>query len=412
MTGANRVHRLTVGGTPLVAKSARGGSRQHLRREAELLEHMRGLPVVELVALRESDDRTDLVTVDAGDRDLSQLQGRSPTELLTALADTADAVAELHAAGWTHGALCSEHVVIAAEGTVRLCSLGSARVRCSNAGDEGPDTLTDLQQLVDLIEHVLRHRGDTWGPRASWVYRSAVRRYHRGLGRTNSVSPEAGCRSVEALAADLRELAVDLSSRMSPPRIGDPTSRPGQGAKAGGRSPLGGTPLRLVGAAVGVGVLGLTWGAVAAAGQSSGRVESSSPSPLASDDRPACAHSPTANPWASAGPDLDRDDCPDDVSVSGNIVTVGSDRFSAGEPGDHVVVAPITCRGPAQVVLLRASSSEVFTFDEWPGSGATTTARYLGTYPGATSLGVDEVDGCVRLRPLDAAGSPVAKEQT
>ena len=155
MRGDARVHRLTVSGVALVAKSARGGSRQHLRREAELLEHLRGLPVVELMALRDSDDRTDLVTIDAGERDLSRLDGLSPEQILRALADAAAAVAELHAAGWTHGALCAQHVVVSGDGAVRLCSLGSAAVRCDSQGELGPAARSDVQQLVATIDRVL-----------------------------------------------------------------------------------------------------------------------------------------------------------------------------------------------------------------------------------------------------------------
>ena len=76
------VGRLVVGGRPLVAKRATGGARRRLRREAELLDHLQDLPVVQLVALRDSDDHTDLVTADAGNCDLADPAGRTPDELL------------------------------------------------------------------------------------------------------------------------------------------------------------------------------------------------------------------------------------------------------------------------------------------------------------------------------------------
>lgn len=41
-----------VGGRPLVAKRVKLGARRRLRREAELLDHLQDLPVVQLVARR------------------------------------------------------------------------------------------------------------------------------------------------------------------------------------------------------------------------------------------------------------------------------------------------------------------------------------------------------------------------
>ena len=104
-----RVRRLRVGDRALVAKSAVGRARQQLRHEAELLEHLAAPYVVRLVALRDTDDRTDLVTADAGPHDLSGRWAADPDDLLAALHAAADAVARLHARGWSHGALCGDH---------------------------------------------------------------------------------------------------------------------------------------------------------------------------------------------------------------------------------------------------------------------------------------------------------------
>ncbi|MEI2700108.1 MAG: hypothetical protein V9E94_17900 [Microthrixaceae bacterium] len=392
MSGGTRVHRLTVSGMALVAKSARGGSRQHLRREAELLDHLRGLPVVELIALRDSDDRTDLVTLDAGDRDLSRPDGLTPEQLLAALADTAAAVAELHAAGWTHGALCAQHVVVGGGGTVRLCSLGSAAVRCDNGGGAGAAARSDVQQLVSMIDHVLHHRDDSWSPSTAWAYRSAERRFRRELERSNTAATKS---PVPGSAAELSDILEVLA---------------GEDLRRVSVSPLSGRPLRLVGAAVGVGVLGLTWGAVAA-GQDGDQHPSKGPAPLSSDPTDPCSAEVAAEPSTATGPDLDEDGCPDHVEVVDNILTVGGHSFRAGQPGDQVVVAPITCDAPPQVILFRPSSSELFVFDEWPGSAASATAQHLGTYPGAVSLGVHETDGCTRAVPIDAQGTSVPEEK-
>lgn len=390
MRGDARVHRLTVSGVALVAKSARGGSRQHLRREAELLEHLRGLPVVELMALRDSDDRTDLVTIDAGERDLSRLDGLSPEQILRALADAAAAVAELHAAGWTHGALCAQHVVVSGDGAVRLCSLGSAAVRCDSQGELGPAARSDVQQLVATIDRVLRHHDDSWDRSAARAFRSSERRFRRELDR-----PEAAATKAQApcSAAEMAEILRDLAEvdRHRVPL-----------------APLSLGPLRLVGAAVGVGVLGLTWAAVAA-GQDGSQHQVSGPTPLSSEPADPCATSLTGGSTTS-GPDLDEDGCPDHVRVVDNVVNVGVRRFRAGQPGDQVVVAQISCDDHPQLVLFRPSSSELFAFDDWPEPTTSATARFVGSYPDAVSLDVHETGDCTRAVPIDAQGAPAPKE--
>ncbi len=387
MSSSTRVHRLTVSGKALVTKSARGGSRQHLRREAELLDHLRGLPVVELVALRDSDDRTDLVTVDAGSRDLSRPDGLTPEQLLAALADAAAAVAALHDAGWTHGAVCAEHVVVDGEGTVRLCSLGSAAVRCDGREDAGPAERGDVQQLLAMIDQVLRRSDDSWHASATRAYRSSGRRFRRDIERRDEpAATRHGTGSAAEVSEVLRRLADEYDPRVSV-------------------APLSRRPLRLVGAAVGVGVLGLTWGAVAA-GQDAGRHRASRPAPLSSEPADPCTA--TAGRSTAYGPDLDEDGCPDHVEIIDNVVTVGGRSFRAGRPGDQVVVAPVVCDGPPQVVLFRPSSHELFTFDGWPGSAAA-TARHLGTYPGAVSLEFHDTGGCASAVPVDTQGTSVSE---
>ncbi len=168
LRGSVRIHRIEVAGRPLVAKSAHGRTRALLRREAELLTALDDAPVTELVALREHDDRTDLVLVDAGRVHLADPSGLSPAALQTAITSAIAALDDLHEAGWSHGAICGEHVVTDDEGRVRLCSLGSARP----IGDDPDAPAEDLARLRDLIDRLADHRDPDWS-------RAQVRQWRR-----------------------------------------------------------------------------------------------------------------------------------------------------------------------------------------------------------------------------------------
>lgn len=180
-----RIHRIEVAGRALVAKTAHGRARSLLRREAELLSALRGAPVTELVALREHDDRTDLVLVDAGTVHLADPSGLSPVALQAAITSARAALEDLHAAGWSHGAVCGEHLVVDAEGRVRLCSLGSARP----IDDDPAAPAEDLDRLRALVDRLADHRDPNWS-------RARVRDWRRrhaavAAGARPRVSPAA-----------------------------------------------------------------------------------------------------------------------------------------------------------------------------------------------------------------------------
>lgn len=191
------IHRVQVGGQRLVAKCARGGARSLVRREAELLAALGGAPVTQLVALRESDDRTDLVMRDAGEIHLGAPTGCSPAALHAAITAATAAVEQLHACGWSHGAICGDHLVVDEVGRVTLCSLGSARPLCDD-----PDAIEqDLAQLRAVIDRLGRHRDPSWNRADTREWQ----RLHRRLVHQDGTGPS---RSVAALVGGAVTLGV------------------------------------------------------------------------------------------------------------------------------------------------------------------------------------------------------------
>lgn len=384
-----RVSRLTVDRRALVAKSATGRARLRLRREAELLRHMADLPVVSLVTVRETDDRTDLVTDDAGSHDLSRTTGLRPSTLLSALVGTADAVARLHRAGWSHGALCAEHVVLSPDGRVRLCSLGSARQL--RAGR--PDRQEDLQQLLALTLGALdRHDDPAWSPAERRRWRSVRRRAGRRLRTTGSASDTTVDPAVlGAVLAELAEASYEHGAhRPSASRTG-----------TGPGSPLGRPSIRLVAGIVGFAlcVLGWGWADAADAGDEQ-RAE-----PVAA----VTGHAPPCPAVGSTTPDLDRDGCGDAILVDGHELTVDGTTLRAGRTGDRVAVAPLHCGGEPVVVLLRPSTGEVFAFDDLPSPDRPTPAVLVDTVPGAVAIDTGVTGRCSRaaVRRADGVEHPV-----
>ena len=123
----------------VVVKAASGPGRDRLRHEAVVLRVLRGQRLVRLVELREDDRRTTLVMADAGSTSLDALAGDA-ARTAAALSATCEAVASLHAAGWSHGALETTHVLVGPRDRIRLCSLSRARTLAEHPSgrDGGP----------------------------------------------------------------------------------------------------------------------------------------------------------------------------------------------------------------------------------------------------------------------------------
>lgn len=396
-SGSVVVRRLRVDDRDLVAKSGTGGARARLRLEAELLDQLCTAPVVHLVALRESDERTDLVTADAGTQDLTSVTTRDPRAGVAVLAAAAHAVDRLHAAGWAHGALCAAHMVVSDSGAVTLCSLGSA-TRCSARPSAAEE---DVLALVRAMRTATAQIDPTWTVAQRWRWRRTARRVRRVLDQTSTSAPgRPADRPARLLVRQLERLVPDNPGpgRVPPqPRLLDTAT-----------VRLLGPVLCFAATLIVLGVLRPPTGAAdgqATADATGTSTATSSGAPMTVASRSttgACGGAPTG-----AALDTDGDGCAEQVGAEGNLLRIGDTTLRAGVPGDVVTAAPPDCGAPAAVMSLRPSTGEVFLFGELPEPGEPVTARIVATVPGATSFEVQH-EPCTYVALRLAAGTTVA----
>ncbi len=335
-----------------VVKSASGRDRSRLRHEADLLGRLEGASVVELVELRELDEQTELVTVDAGSRSLADLDLGTAELSLRALQRAVESIADLHRRGWTHGAVCGEHAVVNARGSVRLCSLGTARP----IGTGSTEVDDDLRGLLAIVEGVAAATPDVRGVTDRLHARSRARAL-RHLATTARARLAGGELDAGQLATSLRELRR---------RSAGDGLRPSRRAVA------------IVLAAMAIATLiWWTWfdRSVPDTAQVSTTSAPSSPaSTMTAVDRSSCI---------GARVDVDGDGCDDDVHVDGEVVEVAGSRYALGIAGDVAAVGDWNCDGLATARLLRITTGEVFEFPNWATSDADESGELIGVVDGA-----------------------------
>ena len=419
--GRRGVRRVVVASDELVVKQGSGRERARLRHEADLLRRLAGARVVDVVEVREHDDLTELVLADAGHRSLADLDLGTTELTLRAVQRLAEAVADLHDRGWSHGAICAEHAVVNQRGNVRLCSLGSARPADAGAGDVD----ADLSALLATIEHVARSTGSQrLGVRDGFegartrrrleqlVERSGqrldrgeltaaavahdVRELRRGVAvggmrRVGALRPRTLVLCAAGLAATVLVVSTALASPTDPPTTASPTATapaastattlaPVTSEPSASRPPTPATPAPTTAAPA-------------------TPAPATPAEPLAADGNTSCA-----------GPvvDIDGDGCDDTVLLDGEVVEVGGTRYALGIPGDTAVVGDWDCDGLATARVLRATSGEVFEFDVWATADADAIGRLVGAVDGAVGIvrGDDPTEiGCDVLHVVAADGS-------
>lgn len=102
--------------------------------------------------------------------------------------------------------------------------------------------------------------------------------------------------------------------------------------------------------------------------------------------------------------DTDLDGCPDTVAVSDGVVTINTDRYAIGVPGDEIVLGNWQCNAQTTLALLRPSTGELFIFDEWPKPGSTSRPRTLTVPAPSSDLHAQRVDECDALAVTTAHG--------
>jgi len=138
----------------MVKRTDDDGAAARLRYEGEILARIDHPGVVRLVADGEELGDTALATAVAGSGDLSTTPPDRISDVARTTSSLAATLAELHATGLAHDAVCPEHVVVGPLGRVTLCSFRRAK---RIDGVTSPAAQRDAAGLAQLIAWMLLH---------------------------------------------------------------------------------------------------------------------------------------------------------------------------------------------------------------------------------------------------------------
>ena len=398
-----------VGDESVLRKSARGGQRAALRREAEVLRALGGHGVVRLIEIVDGADVTELVLVDTGGPSLAAALADPATDSRSALrllADACDAVSRLHEQGWAHGDLRAEHVLLTRRRHIRLCSLGDA----VSLGTEPDAGRADRVALLRIVDDWTRSAGTDGSPMSSRLRsRVLARRTHR---LPDDPDPRLLGRILRRTAAT--GLAVPSRDRIRLPL-------PLRSGRRVRRVAVPAVTITLV--------AGIAWFALPFQGpdpgpggidsgsgtahttQMSTTTISTGPSSATTTAAPGAA---PAAPETRAGagcraversrPDVDGDGCGDDVSIEHDVVVAGGHRYRVGRVGDLAAIGDWDCDGTSTIAVLRPEDGTVHVFDHWALDGRPAQAATWGRVDGAASIAAP-ADGCGAPRVTTTSGS-------
>ena len=387
-----------IGDESVLRKSARGGQRAALRREAEVLRALGGHGVVRLIELVDGADVTELVLLDTGGPSLAAALADPATDSRSALrllADACDAVSRLHEQGWAHGDLRADHVLLTRRHHIRLCSLGDA----VSLGTEPDAGRADRVALLRIVDDWTRSAGTDGSPMSSRIRsRMMARRTHR---LPDDPDPRLLGRILRRTAAT--GLAVPSRDRIRLPLP----------VRSGRRVRRVAVPAVTI-----ILVAGIAWFALPSHGPD--------PGPGGSDSGGGTAHTtemsttttvapgaaPPAPETAASGcravdrsrPDVDGDGCGDDVSIEHDVVVAGGHRYRVGRVGDLAAIGDWDCDGTSTIAVLRPEDGTVHVFDRWALDGRPAQAATWGRVDGAASIAAP-ADGCGAPRVTTTAGS-------
>lgn len=403
-----------IGDESVLRKSARGGQRAALRREAEVLRALGGHGVVRLIELVDGADVTELLLLDTGGPSLAAALADPATDSRSALrllADACDAVSRLHEQGWAHGDLRADHVLLTRRHHIRLCSLGDA----VSLGTEPDAGRADRVALLRIVDDWTRSAGTDGSPMSSRIRsRVLARRTHR---LPDDPDPRLLGRILRRTAAT--GLAVPSRDRIRlplPVRTGRRVRRvavpavtitlvagiawfalPFQGPDPGlGGSDSGGgtahtTQMSTTTISTGPTTTGPTTATTTAA-------------PGAAPAAPETRAGAGCRAVERSRPDVDGDGCGDDVSIEHDVVVAGGHRYRVGRVGDLAAIGDWDCDGTSTIAVLRPEDGTVHVFDHWALDGRPAQAATWGRVDGAASIAAP-ADGCGAPRVTTTSGS-------
>jgi hypothetical protein len=435
-------------GRRVLAKvAATAAEAARLDQEAASLEAGRHPGVVELVGVDGHGVGAALLTAHVDGPALSSVGQLPLEEGAGVLAAVASTLADLHALGLVHGAICADHVILGPGGRPVLCALGYGGRIGEPAGPVpalGADYVDPCRPGAPALDAAFDVFG--LGVLARQLAPDPPPGHVLAQVGAAATAPDPAARpSARSIADDVQRavpsarLPRGLAPRPAPtarpqPRAADPLDawRHERGSNGGGRSPG-----RVRPAAVGAAVL--VAGALVAAVVLSGRpgrraptlaaptlaapaVEGASPAtatappPPADEVRPdptttragpassTTLARPTTVPARRDCPpatgllqaDVDGDGCPDSLRYADGILQAGARRWSLGQAGDQVATGDWGCQGTLTLALFRPSTGEVFRFDGWAGPGHDLKATAIAVVAGGQALRAADVDrdGC------------------
>ena len=405
VSSAKISHKL-IHGQRILVKSAAGRERSRLRHEAEVLGLLQLSGLVDMLELKEEDDQTLLLLLDNGPRTLLWPLDMTGEELLRALQRCCTAVEQLHAAGWSHGSLRPEHVLLGARGRPKLCSLGDSQPLLHLSNEKAAAAIQgDVDQLAAMFAHVANFQIASMSRTDRWRWRQQSRKL-RQIAELNQTSTTA--LTTSELATAIGELRCRTISPLGFGRRGvsrRPTPAPGP---ARGLVTLGA-------AAAGIALLFSAGVALTASSKTPSQTDSaqaattppatpastlpdaplpattatdtSLPDASMPDDRGGgCGLWPMINNGSGLGLDIDGDSCPDHIEIAGQFITVGDLTYQVGLPQDRLAVGDWDCDGRATALLLRPSTGELFEFSAWALPGETAQSQLVSTIAQAADL--------------------------
>ena len=370
--------------------------RQRLHQEAGVLRLAAHPGIVQLVGTEGADPPAALVLRTVPGGNLSTL-GPQPAAVVAGLgAALATTVADLHALGFSHGAIAAEHVLLDEGGRPVLCSLGRGERSVERSANERLCT-DDVHALARMLLDLVPSAAPT---RVTRILQGVARPHRRA--RTRRLRPHDArwlARRLVAAAPDARLPDKRNDATGDSPTGTDEFRHP----SVSGRPLSGGRRRRLVVLASGACVVIL--GAVLwLPGQMSSH-------------RPRANPAPSGRPLRSVGAETASCPAVDDgcgpVATPGGILTTRQGRYEVGDAGEVVVLGRWHCGSAALPAVLRPGTGEVWTFDSWPtpdhgvvGSLATRAASAWTLRVGPQPSGCDRLLIERRgLRPLAMFGS-------